>query len=146
MFQIGHSWSSNMYGVLKSINHACAMMNTSNIQMKKIKWIRSTFLVESALTRWAISHLFFLLMFYLKDLINEQFTTHISTQIIKLSTIKLIGVKGVYNHIMHMWGISYQLKDLDTIKSNTFLVNIFCAFCIFHHRSTFPLKAKCNNI
>ena len=65
-----------------------------------------------------------------KDLIkaiDEQFATSdkalASTLIIKFSTMKLTGVRGVRDHIMRMRDIAAQLKDLEVTMSDSFLVH-----------------------
>ena len=59
--------------------------------------------------------------------INEQFATFDKaltiTLIMQFSSTKLIGIRGVRDHIMRMRGISAQLKTLDVTMSETFLVH-----------------------
>ena len=64
-----------------------------------------------------------------QDLLNEiddQFTKCMkslaSTLIIQFSTLRLIGVKGVHDHIMRMMDIAAQLKNLEVNISESFLV------------------------
>src|ERR1044072_9509387 len=65
-----------------------------------------------------------------KDLlkaIDERFVSSekalTSTLIIQFSSIKLIGIKGVRDHIMRMRDIAAQLKSLEVTTSDTFLVH-----------------------
>jgi hypothetical protein len=69
-----------------------------------------------------------------KDLIkaiDEQFVSsdkaHASTLIIKFSTMKLIKVRGMRDHIMRTRDIAAQLKNLKVTMSDSFLVHyILC--------------------
>ena len=58
---------------------------------------------------------------------DEQFATSdkdlASTLIIQFSSTKLIGIRGVRDHIMCMRDISAQLKTLEVTMSETFLVH-----------------------
>ena len=63
--------------------------------------------------------------------IDDQFIESVmllaSTLIIQFSTLRLIGVKGVCDHIMHMTDIEAQLKSLEVTISESFLVQyILC--------------------
>ena len=59
--------------------------------------------------------------------IDEQFETSdkalASTLIMKFSSLRLIGIKGVHDHIMQMRDIAAQLKTLEVEMSATFLVH-----------------------
>ena len=59
--------------------------------------------------------------------IDEQFTTSdkalVSTLIMKFSSLRLINVKGVREHIMEMRDIAAQRKTLEVDMTNTFLVH-----------------------
>ena len=62
--------------------------------------------------------------------IDKQFVTSdkalASTLIMKLSSIKLINVKGVCEHIMQMRDITAQLKLLEVDMSKPFLCITYC--------------------
>ena len=63
--------------------------------------------------------------------IDDQFAKSVkslaSTLIIQFSTLRLIGVKGVRDHIMCMMDITAQLKNLEVTISESFLVQyILC--------------------
>ena len=50
-----------------------------------------------------------------------------STLIIQFSTLRLIGVRGVRDHIMRMMDIVAQFKNLEVAMSESFLVHyILC--------------------
>ena len=59
--------------------------------------------------------------------IDEQFETSdkalASTLIMQFSSTKLIGTRGVSDHIMHMRDIATQLQTLEVTMSDTFLVH-----------------------
>ena len=59
--------------------------------------------------------------------IDKKFATSekalVSTLIMQFSSIKLIRIRGVRDHIMHMRDISAQLKTLEVTMSKTFLVH-----------------------
>ena len=59
--------------------------------------------------------------------IDEQFESSknawASTLIMKFSTLRLTGTKGVRDHIMQMRDIAAQLKTLEVEMSETFLVH-----------------------
>jgi hypothetical protein len=74
-----------------------------------------------------------------KDLIkaiDEQFVSsdkaHASTLIIKFSTMKLIKVRGMRDHIMRTRDIAAQLKNLKVTMSDSFLVHYI--LCTLHHQ------------
>ena len=63
--------------------------------------------------------------------INEQFVKSAksppSTLIIQFSTLRLTGVRGMRDHIMHMIDITVQLKSLEVAMFESFLVHyILC--------------------
>ena len=59
--------------------------------------------------------------------IDEQFVTSdkvlASTLIMKFTSLKLIGIRGVHEHIMEMRDIVAQLKKLEVEMSESFLVH-----------------------
>ena len=61
--------------------------------------------------------------------IDEQFESSdkalASTLIMKFSTMRLTGVKGVRDHIMRMRNLSAQLNALEVTMSEFFLVHLF---------------------
>ncbi|KMT01945.1 hypothetical protein BVRB_9g209660 [Beta vulgaris subsp. vulgaris] len=83
-----------------------------------------------------------------KDLlkaIDEQFASSdkalASTLIMQFSSIRLIGIKGVRDHIMRMRDIAAQLKDLEVTISDTFLVHYI--LCTLPHQYG-PFKVSYN--
>ena len=67
----------------------------------------------------------------LMKVIDEQFTKSekslSNTLIIQFSTLRLIGVRVVRDHIMRMMDIAAQLKSLEVSMSESFLVHyILC--------------------
>ena len=75
--------------------------------------------------------------------IDEQFATSdkalASTLIIQFSSTKLIGIRGVRDHIMCMRDISAQLKTLEVTMSENFLVH-FILNALSQHYNPFKIS------
>ena len=77
--------------------------------------------------------------------IDEQFKSSdkalASTLIMKFSTMRLTGIKGVREHIMQMRDIAAQLKTLEIIMSKSFLVHYILNSLLQQYR---PFKISYN--
>ncbi|KAH7537394.1 hypothetical protein FEM48_Zijuj03G0087800 [Ziziphus jujuba var. spinosa] len=112
-----------MVGVIQPVNFSNMKCNVPELKGDNYK------IKISAAIRGSVEH--YSNVRELLKAIDDQFVTSdkalASTLIMQFSSIKLIGIRGVRDHIIRMRDIAAQLKALEVEMSITFLVHyILC--------------------